>query len=56
VLAGRSDVNSYQHAFAAVLTCTGSVYLVSLLMTTLLRRAPGVASQASTLGSKKHTR
>jgi MFS family permease len=37
VLAGRSDAESYTHAFAGVLTCTGAVYVTSLLLTALLR-------------------
>ena len=47
VLAGRNDAESYAHAFAAVLTCTGSVYVVSLLLTTLLRRTPRNTASAA---------
>ncbi len=46
-LAGRSDAVSYEHAFAVVLICTASVYLVSLLLTTLLRSRPTEASKQS---------
>ena len=54
VLAGRHDVQSYEHAFAAVLICTASVYVVSLLLTTLLRRTPKVAAVAIDTSQPTH--